>query len=42
MIETLPNSLMAQYSELMQNCVQPISDGSNLSFKYKDINGKGY
>ena len=42
MIETLPNSLMVQYSELMQNCVQPISDGSNLSFKYKDINGKRY
>jgi len=42
MIETLPNSLMVQYSELMQNCVQPISNGSNLSFKYKDINGRRY
>ena len=42
MIETLPNSLMVQYSELMQNCVQPVSDGSNLSFKYKDINKKRY
>jgi len=42
LIKTLPNSLMVQYSELMQNCVQPISDGSNLSFKYKDINGKRY
>lgn len=33
---------MVQYSELMQNCVQPVSDGSNLSFKYKDINKKRY
>ena len=38
----LPNSLSVQYSELMQNCVQPISDGSNLSFKYKEINNKRY
>ena len=38
----LPNSLSVQYSELMQNCVRPISDGSNLSFKYKDINNKRY
>jgi len=42
LIEDLPNSLMVQYSELMQNCVQPVSDGSNLSFKYKDINRKRY
>lgn len=42
MIERLPNSLMVQYSELMQNCVQPVSDGSNLSFKSKKINGKRY
>lgn len=42
MTQTLPNSLMVQYSELMQNCVQPVSDGSNLSFKYKDINKKRY
>ena len=41
-INYLPNSLSVQYSELMQNCVQPISDGSNLSFKYKTINGKRY
>lgn len=41
-MERLPNSLTVQYSELMQNCVQPVSDGSNLSFKYKDINGKRY
>ncbi len=42
MTEKLPNSVLVQYSELMQNCIQPISDGSNLSFKYKDINGKRY
>lgn len=42
MIERLPNSLMVQYSELMQNCVQPVSNGSNLSFKSKKINGKRY
>jgi hypothetical protein len=26
----------------MQNCVHPVSDGSNLSFKYKDIGGRRY
>lgn len=41
-LEYLPNSLSVQYSELMQNCVHPISDGSNLSFKYKTINDKRY
>lgn len=41
-IDHLPNSLLVQYSELMQNCVRPISDGSNLSFKNKKINGKRY
>jgi len=41
-IERLPNSLTVQYSELLQNCVQPISDGSNISFKSKTINGKRY
>ena len=41
-IKYQPNSLSVQYSELMQNCVRPISDGSNLSFKYKDINNKRY
>ena len=34
--------MTVQYSELMQNCVQPVSDGSNLSFKSKKINGKRY
>ncbi len=42
MATKLPNSLLTQYAELLQNCVQPASDGSNLSFKYKDINGKRY
>ena len=41
-IERLPNSLTAQYSELMQNCIQPLSDGSNISFKAKTVNGKRY
>ena len=41
-IRYLPNSLSVQYSELMQNCVHPVSDGSNLSFKYKTINAKRY
>jgi hypothetical protein len=41
-IKRFPDGLLVQYSELMQNCVHPISDGSNLSFKYKDINGKRY
>ena len=42
MIKRLPNSLLVQYSELMQNCVHPVSDGSNLSFKSKKINNKRY
>ena len=41
-IQRLPNSLSVQYSELLQNCVQPLSDGSNLSFKSKAINRKRY
>ncbi len=41
-VKYLPNSLSVQYSELMQNCVHPLSDGSNLSFKYKTINNKRY
>ncbi len=41
-IQHLPNSLSVQYSELLQNCVHPISDGSNLSFKSKIIRGKKY
>jgi len=41
-ITHLPNSLTVQYSELMQNCVHPLSDGSNISFKNKTINGRRY
>ena len=31
-----------QYSELMQNCIHPVPDGSNISFKSKRINDKKY
>ncbi len=41
-LKWLPNSLAVQYSELMQNCIRPVSDGSNLSFKAKELNGKRY
>lgn len=41
-IQRLPGTLSVQYSELLQNCVHPISDGSNLSFKSKTIGGKKY
>ena len=41
-VKYLPNSLSVQYSELMQNCVRPISDGSNISFKSKKINNRRY
>lgn len=41
-VKRLPNSLLVQYSELMQNCVHPVSDGSNLSFKSKKINDRRY
>lgn len=42
MTKHLPNSLSVQYSELLQNCVLPISSGANLSFKFKTINNKRY
>lgn len=41
-IQHLPTSLSVQFSELLQNCLHPISDGSNLSFKSKVINSKRY
>lgn len=41
-IERLPNSVTVQYSELMQNCIHPLSDGSNISFKSKTVSGKRY
>jgi hypothetical protein len=41
-IDHLPGHVAAQYSELMQNCIHPLSDGSNISFKSKTVNGKRY
>ena len=38
----LPDGVALQYSELMQQCVRPLSDGSNLSFKSKTINDRKY
>lgn len=40
--ERLSNSLTVQYSELLQNCIHPLSDGSNISFKSKSISGNKY
>ena len=41
-LKLLPDSVALQYSELMQQCVRPLSDGSNLSFKSKSIKGRTY
>ena len=41
-IKPLPSSVTLQYSELLQNCIHPLSDGSNISFKSKTINGRRY
>lgn len=38
----LPGSVTVQYSELLQNCIHPLSDGSNISFKAKTVHGKRY
>lgn len=38
----LPDSVFVQYSELLQQCVYPAPDGSNISFKFKTIRGKRY
>lgn len=38
----LPDSVAAQYSELLRHAVHPTPDGSNLSFKSKRIAGKIY
>jgi len=38
----LPDSVAVQYSELMQQCVHPAPDGSNISFKSKKIGKKKY
>ena len=41
-IQRLPDTLALQYSELMQQCIHPAPDGSNISFKSKQISGKRY
>jgi hypothetical protein len=41
-ITRVPDNLLVQYSELMQNCIHPLSDGSNISFKSKRINERKY
>lgn len=41
-LKRLPDNLTVQYSELVQSCIHPVSDGSNISFKSKLINGKKY
>ena len=41
-LKLLPDSVALQYSELMQQCVRPLSDGSNFSFKSKSIKGRTY
>ena len=40
--ERLPDSLAAQYSELLRHAVRPTPDGSNLSFKAKRVRGRTY
>lgn len=42
MYRYLPISVAAQYSELLQQCVRPAPDGSNISFKRKKIGAKVY
>jgi len=41
-VKALPDSVSVQYSELMQQCVRPAPDGSNISFKSKLIREKRY
>ena len=41
-ISRLPDSVALQYTELMQQCIQPAPDGANLSFKSKTIGRKRY
>ena len=41
-ITRIPDNLLVQYSELMQNCIHPVPDGSNISFKSKRINERKY
>ena len=41
-ITRIPDNLLLQYSELMQNCIHPVPDGSNISFKSKRISERKY
>lgn len=41
-IQRLPDTVTLQYSELMQQCIQPAPDGANISFKSKRVAGKRY
>jgi len=41
-IQILPDAVTVQYSELMQQCIHPTPDGSNISFKSKKIAAKRY
>lgn len=41
-IQRLPDIVTLQYSELMQQCIHPAPDGSNISFKSKKIAGQRY
>ncbi len=42
MIKYLPLSISTQHLELLQQCVDPTPDGSNLSFKHKKIGAKTF
>lgn len=41
-IQRLPDIVTLQYSELMQQCIHPAPDGSNISFKSKKVAGQRY
>jgi hypothetical protein len=41
-IQRLPDSVALQYSELIQQCIHPVPDGANLSFKSKFVAGQRY
>jgi len=41
-IQRLPDIVTLQYSELMQQCIHPAPDGSNISFKSKKVSGQRY
>ncbi len=41
-IRRIADIVRLQYTELMQQCVQPAPDGANISFKSKMVGGKRY